>query len=78
MGIKLESLYEPPYELCCFCFQPTPHWAVEKDVACCEECAAVKVTSDLPTKEKWFKAVEAREANQLHTIVTSKYHGMAH
>lgn len=43
-----------PQEHCCFCGQPTPYWVKEKDVACCQGCAATHVFDEVPTKAEWI------------------------
>lgn len=51
----------PPYEPCCFCFQPTPFWFELRDVACCQACAGTAMEDQVPFKDEWFKRIGAKE-----------------
>lgn len=50
---------EPPYELCCFCRDPSSYWtslldrAPGEQVALCLHCAARADPEDVPSKRAW-------------------------
>ncbi|KKN98508.1 hypothetical protein LCGC14_0146190 [marine sediment metagenome] len=63
---------EQPLENCCFCRKPTPYWFDPKDVACCPPCAAVCNSSDVPSKEVWFRREWiANKRGKVHTNLKS-------
>lgn len=57
--IKKQDDPEPPFELCCFCRNPTMYWTQLSDrtpgqqVACCPECSSLHLSKDVPTKREW-------------------------
>ena len=62
--IEREEQPELPYEPCCFCDMPTPFWTAMRkrepgeQVACCTKCAPHHNQRDVPSKEKWCRAVD--------------------
>ena len=62
---------KPPYEHCCFCDYETMYWtALPKrkpgdQVACCQACAKKHEPEEVPTKDAWFEAEQARHPRAL-------------
>lgn len=61
MGTPIKLVRDPdaddphwPNERCCFCWQPSAHWAQPQDVACCEACARKHTAEELPEKMNWI------------------------
>jgi hypothetical protein len=52
--------FGPPYEHCYFCDKATPYWETNKDVACCQECAATHEPKEIVSKEEWLKIEDKR------------------
>ncbi len=58
--LEPDSFKRDPLERCFKCYEPTPYWCTEKDVACCRSCAEKVTLPEVPLKTVWIRDVGSK------------------